>query len=103
MHDPRANPEHPNRVAGRAALPRPLADFADYEFGVQCPSPACRFRRFQAGPIAAARPGITVGEALARLRCADCGKPPEIVGLSKSSVSGGETWLALRVEADAWR
>ncbi len=26
---------HPNMVAGRAALPRPLADFGDHEFGLQ--------------------------------------------------------------------
>jgi hypothetical protein len=90
-------------VVGRAALPRPLADFVDYEFGVQCPTPACRFRRFPVASIVAAQPAVTVGEALARLRCQDCGQPPEVVGLSKPSVNAGENWLALRVEADAWR
>jgi hypothetical protein len=39
--------DHPNTVTGRAALPRLLADFIQYEFVVQCPTPACRFRRFQ--------------------------------------------------------
>jgi hypothetical protein len=95
--------DHPNMVAGRAALPRLLADFVDHEFGVQCPTPSCRFRRFPIAPIVAAQPAVTVGEALARLRCSDCDKPPEIVGLSKPSVNAGEIWLALRIEADAWR
>jgi hypothetical protein len=97
------DPESPTRAAGRAALPRLLADFFDYEFAVQCPKPACLFRRFPVGPIAAARPGITVADALARLRCQDCGQAPEIVGLSRPTVNAGETWLALRVEADRWR
>ncbi len=94
---------HPNMAAGRAALPRPLAEFAGYEFATQCPTPACRFRRFPVAPIAAARPGITVADALARLRCSDCGARPEIVALSKPSINAGETWLALRIEADAWK
>jgi len=49
--------DHPHMVAGRAAMPRPLADFAGYEFATQCPLPACRFRRFPVAPIAAARGG----------------------------------------------
>jgi hypothetical protein len=49
------------------------------------------------------RQDVTVGEALTRLRCQDCGKAPEIVELSKPSVNAEETWLALRIEADTWR
>lgn len=56
--------DHPNMAAGRAALPRPLADFANHEFAVQCPTFSCRFRRFPAARIAEAQAGITVGEAL---------------------------------------
>ncbi|MGG5890187.1 hypothetical protein ACLF3G_24010 [Falsiroseomonas sp. HC035] len=95
--------DHANMVAGRAALPRPLSDFEDFQFATQCPSPACRFRRFPVAAIAASRPGITVGDALARLRCQACGQPPEIVALSKPSVNAGETWIALRIEADQWK
>jgi hypothetical protein len=57
--------DHPNMVAGRAALPRPLADFAAYEFATQCPTPTCRF---PVAPIAARWPGMTVADALTRLR-----------------------------------
>jgi hypothetical protein len=42
-----SSPDHPNLVAGRAALPRPLADLAAFE---------------PTTPIASARPGITVDE-----------------------------------------
>jgi hypothetical protein len=84
-------------------MPRPLRDFADYPFATQYLTPACRFRRFPVAPIAAARPGITVADALARLRCRDCGQPPEIALLVKDSVSGGAESLALRIEADRWR
>jgi hypothetical protein len=90
-------------VAGRAALPRLLADFVDHEFGVQCPTPACRFRRFPVAPIVAAQPAVTIGEALARLRCGDCGEPPEIVILTKATLNAGAECLALRIEAHAWR
>jgi hypothetical protein len=72
--------DHPNMTAGRAALSHRLANFADHEFATQCPTPACRFRRFPVAPIAEARPGITVAEALARLRCVDCGEAPERLG-----------------------
>jgi hypothetical protein len=51
-------------IAGRAALPRPLVDFCAYEFATQCPTPACRFRRFPVAPIVAARPELSVAEAL---------------------------------------
>jgi hypothetical protein len=63
--------DHPNVVVGRAAMPRPLAKFAACEFATQCPTSTCRFRRFPVGPIVAARLGITVADALARLRCRD--------------------------------
>jgi hypothetical protein len=46
---------------------------------------------------------VTVGEALARLRCQDCGQPPEIVLLIKDSISGGAESIALGIEADSWR
>jgi hypothetical protein len=95
--------DHPNMVAGRAALPRLLADFVDHEFGVQCPTPACRFRRFPVAPIVAAQPAVMVGEALARLRCQDCGEPPEIVLLTRERLGVSAESLALRIEADAWR
>ncbi|MGK7871719.1 hypothetical protein [Falsiroseomonas sp. E2-1-a20] len=95
--------DHPNVVAGRAALPRPLEDFAAYEFATQCPTPACRFRCFPVAPIAEARPGVTVAGALAELRCRDCGEPPEIVLLTKDSLSGSAEGLALRIEADPWK
>jgi hypothetical protein len=93
--------DHSNMVAGRATLPRLLADFVDY--GVQCTTPACRFRRFPVAPIVAARQDDTVGEALGRLRCGDCGKPPEIVIMTKESLNAGAHCLALRIEADSWR
>jgi hypothetical protein len=54
-------------------------------------------------PIAAARPSITGGEALDRLRCRECGQPPENAALSLPSVNAGETWLALRIETDTWK
>jgi hypothetical protein len=95
--------DHPNMVAGRAALPRLLADFVAHEFGVQCPTPACRFQRFPVAPIVAALPAVTVGEALVRLRCQDCGERPEIVVLMKTNISGSAECIALRIEADAWR
>jgi hypothetical protein len=95
--------DHPNALAGRATLPRLLADFVDHEFGVQCPTPACRFRRFPVAPIVAAQPAVTVGEALGRLRCGDCGERPEIVVLMKTNISGGAECMALRIEADAWK
>ncbi|MGK7871083.1 hypothetical protein [Falsiroseomonas sp. E2-1-a20] len=62
-----------------------------------------RRRPAPVAPIAEARPGIAVGEALARLRCQACGQPPEIAALSLPSVKAGETWLALRIEADRWK
>jgi hypothetical protein len=95
--------DHPNTGAGRAALPRPLAEFAAYEFATQCPTPTCRFRRFPVAPIAARRPGLTVADTLARLRCQSCGARPEIVILMKDSISGGVESVALRIEADSWR
>jgi hypothetical protein len=69
--------DHPNMADGRDALPRPLAEFATYAFATQCPTPACRFRRFPVAQIAAA--------------------------LSLPSMNAGETWLALQIEADRWR
>jgi hypothetical protein len=95
--------DHPNLVAGCAAMPRPLANFAGYEFTTQGPTPACRFRRFPVASIAAGRPGLTVADALARLQCQGCGARPEIVLLVKDSISGGAESIALRIEADAWR
>jgi hypothetical protein len=95
--------DHPNMVAGRAVLPRPLADFAAYELATQCPVPTCRFRRFPVAHTAAAGPGVTVAETLDRPRCQDCGEAPEIAALSLPSVNAGVTWLALRIKADAWR
>jgi hypothetical protein len=95
--------DHPNVIAGRAAMPRPLADFAAYEFVTQCPTPACQFRRFPVAPIAARRPGLTVADTLARLRCQGCGARPEIVLMTKDRLGTGEESIALRIEADAWR
>jgi hypothetical protein len=95
--------DHPNMLAGRAALPRPLVEFAAFEFATQCPTPACKFRRFAVAPIAEARPGLTVADALARLRCRDCGEAPEIVLLCRERLGTGEESLALRIEADAWK
>jgi hypothetical protein len=48
--------DHPNMVAGRAALPRLLADFVSHGFGVQCPTQACQFQTVPAGeaPFASA-------------------------------------------------
>jgi hypothetical protein len=87
-----------------AALPCcPLADFADHEFAMQCPTAACRFRRFPVALIAAARLGFTVADALTRLQCRDCGARPEIVLLVKDSVDGSAESLALRIEADWWK
>ncbi len=65
-------------------------------------TPACRFRRFPVAPIVAACQDVTVGEALARLRCQDCGQP-EIVLLIKDSISGGAGSIALGIEAHNWR
>jgi hypothetical protein len=95
--------DHPNVIGGRAALPRPLAVFAAYEFAMQCPTPTCRFRRVPVAPIAAARPALTVADALARLRCRDCGARPEIVALSRPSLNAGEEFLVIRCEATRWK
>jgi hypothetical protein len=95
--------DHPNMVAGRAALPRSLADFAAHEFATQCPTAACRFRRFAVAPIAARRPGLTVADTLARLRCQSCGARPEIVLLMRNSISDGAECLELRIQDDARR
>jgi hypothetical protein len=90
-------------AASRAALSHRLANFTDHELASQCPTRDCRFRRFSVAPIAEARFDIIVAEALARLRCAECGEAPEIVLLVRDSISGGVESIALRVEADAWR
>jgi hypothetical protein len=55
--------DHPNTVAGRAALPRPLAEFAAHEFATQCPTATCRFRRFPVAPIVAARLDVLLAVA----------------------------------------
>jgi hypothetical protein len=95
--------DHPNAIAGHAAMPRPLADYADFQFLTQCPTPACKFRRFPVAPVAAARPGITVADALGRLRCQDCNARPEIVLLARERLGTGEEIVALRIEADSWK
>jgi hypothetical protein len=81
---------HPNMIAGRAALPQPLAAFAAYEFATQCPTPTCRLRRFSVAPIAARRTGLTVADALARLRrlgsCANCPGPQRAFRPTKASM-----------------
>jgi hypothetical protein len=52
-------------------------------------------------PIAARRPGLTVADTLARLRCQGCGARLEIVILMEDSISGGAECLALRIEANS--
>jgi hypothetical protein len=70
--------DHPHMAAGRAAMPHRLADYADFQFLTQCPSPACRFRRFPVAPVVAARFGITATDALARLCCRDNSPLPRL-------------------------
>ncbi|MFT8245162.1 hypothetical protein [Roseomonas sp. BN140053] len=85
-------PQEPAGIRrGSEALARPLAEFRAYHFSVECPPGSCPFRRVPVAPILDARPDLTVGAVLDRLRCQACGCEPEIVGLS-----GEGDWLPLR-------
>ena len=44
--------------------------------------------------VASACPGLSVGEAVARLRCRECGEPPARVAIS-GTLSGRRVWMAL--------
>jgi hypothetical protein len=64
-------------VAGRAALPQLLADFVQYEFASNARHRAAGSGASRSRP-SSPRQDVTVGKALAPLRCRDCGEPPEI-------------------------
>jgi hypothetical protein len=84
-------------------LAAPLAHFADHAFVVQCPTPACRYRRIPVATVLAKRRLLNVAEAVDRLRCQICGEPSEIAGMAKANVSQGEQWLLLRGQGLRWR
>lgn len=88
---------------GRMALSKPLAHFAGYEFVVQCPTPACRYRRVAVARILARHPGLSVADAIDKLRCQPCRAPVAIAGLARANASYGEHWLLLRGSGLRWR
>ena len=92
-----------SKPEGRAALTAPLAHFASYEFVIQCTTPACRPRRISAASVLAKRPGLSVTEALEKLRCQPCGAPLKIAGMARANTSSGEHWLVLRGCGLRWR
>jgi transposase len=74
-----ADASEPRAVTqGRTALSKPLAHFAGYEFVVQCPMPACRYRRVTVAPILARYPGLSVADAIDKLRCQPCRAPVKV-------------------------
>ncbi|WP_043367476.1 hypothetical protein [Belnapia sp. F-4-1] len=94
---------------GRVAMRQAVADFAAPAAGwhliVQCAGHCRRQHRLVAELVPQISPGLTWAEVLPKLRCNQCGKPADIVGLSgpPETPGVGGTWLLLQRGAGQWR
>lgn len=69
-----------NRKRSSAVRNSPLDDFQNWLMAVDCRNPQCRRERaYDVAAMARVYPGLTVGQAISRMRCSGCGLPPSTV------------------------
>ncbi len=86
-----------NRKRSGQILNSPLDDFRTWLLAVDCRYPQCaRGRAYDVAAMAGVYPGLTVGKAIARMRCSGCGLPPSSVRLrTKDESHSRATEIAL--------